>query len=235
MNQNKYRVGEIWHQSEEAELVKLINDGVFVSDIADRLGRNEGGVIARAEKLSKESSYLISDLNLARINREYCSNFGFSNTTTIEIITPSEEIPMNQKTWTMVSLLQEDIITIAVRFKSCSNNLYTYKTRDKSIDVDDYVIVDTSSGYQVVEVVEVHFEPQFDLDSGIRYKWIVGKIDTKEYEQLTENDQKAYDILVDAEKLVAKRKLVDLYKDSLGLERQDELQKLLTGKLDNID
>ncbi len=61
--------------------------------------------------------------------------------------------------------------TIGVQYKN-SRNIYTYVVPDSiEVDVGEQVVVDTSTGLTIVNIVEVHEEPQ-DTNEFIEYKYI---------------------------------------------------------------
>lgn len=81
----------------------------------------------------------------------------------------------------ILSLFDETVKTIGVKFNGLGRS-YTYKTR-LELEVGDQVVVETpSNGLQVVEVVRVDEEPDFEIDSSIDYKWTVCKVETATYE-----------------------------------------------------
>ncbi len=109
------------------------------------------------------------------------------------------EIDMN--TDYRVELFQEDIMqTVAVLFDRPADphNItrshgkpYTYKApSDMALKVGDQVIVEVSSEFKVVTVVEVHETPNIDYsNSSIHYKWLVGKVDMASYNKCLESDK----------------------------------------------
>lgn len=81
----------------------------------------------------------------------------------------------------ILSLFDETVKTVGVKFNGIGRS-YTYKTR-LELAVGDKVVVDTpSNGFQVVDVVRIDDEPDFEVDSLIDYKWIVCKVDVTEHE-----------------------------------------------------
>lgn len=67
---------------------------------------------------------------------------------------------------------------------------YTYKTR-LDFEEGDMAVVNTPHGLSIVEIVEIHDEPEIDPDSVIDFKWIVQKVDIDAIEQ-AEADDKAF-------------------------------------------
>lgn len=73
--------------------------------------------------------------------------------------------------------------TIAVKFLDSPNNrLYTYKAF-KPITRGDLVVVKVGVSHKVVRVKEVHEEPKLDPNASYEYKWIIGTINSEEYDK----------------------------------------------------
>jgi len=237
---DNYRVGRPWSSDEDKQLVYEVRNGNSLLKMCKQHSRNAGGIRARIIRLIQENELLFTDtlhlretshspIEFPSFNKEPGIAFELQDVIDYEINTERKS-NMNKDTWTMVSLLQTDVITVAVQFNG-SSRYYTYKTRDASIEELDYVVVFAQNEFKVAQIMEVHEEPQFDLDSGIKYQWIVQKVTTNEYENNNIADRQAYDLLVNAEKHVAKKKLVEMYTESLGLEDKEALQNLLAGKI----
>ena len=81
------------------------------------------------------------------------------------------------------------------------------KTLDPTIKVDDYVIVQTHTRHNmtVVKVVEVDVEPDFDNREQMR--WIIGKVDLADFEDLKKQEAEAIDRIKHAEKQKKRREL----------------------------
>lgn len=95
---------------------------------------------------------------------------------------------------TMAFLASEEVRAISCVFTEEPGRLkgvgtpkhYTYKTLDKSIKIDDLVVVECSGpsnyfGYCVVKVVEVDIDPP--LTGNTIYKWIIGLVDLEEHKK----------------------------------------------------
>ena len=96
----------------------------------------------------------------------------------------------------MISLLQTNYTTVKVRFLNgrggTSEKDYTYKVPlDAEIQVEDFVVVDTSTtGYTIAQVVKVDESPDINLDAPYPYSWIVQKIDLNPYHERREREQR---------------------------------------------
>lgn len=229
MNQLR-NAGLFWTNDQESELVRLAENHMSISGIALVLERSERAIILRARKMLDEMRMSPATFRWLESEYDVTDEFTEADAHCVTLtITNSHEDNHMQKTWTMVSLLQENIMTVKVRFDS-SSKLYTYKTRMTDLEVDDWVVVAPRGQMKVVQIVKIDDAPDFDIDSGLRYDWIVQKVNTDEYENLVADDERAYELLVESERHVARKKLVDAYSDNIGLSKKEELIKLLSGK-----
>lgn len=85
----------------------------------------------------------------------------------------------------LVHLIQQGYTTVSVCFDHSGGNrdTYTYKT-NLDLEPDDIVVVPARGYFKTAQVIEVHEEPQIDLDSDIDYKWVVQKVDVKGWQEL---------------------------------------------------
>lgn len=97
-----------------------------------------------------------------------------------------------------------------------------HKTFDPTIKVDDLVIVETGTRYNmtVVKVTEVDIEP--DLKTHKDMGWVVGRVDTEAHEQLKKTEAEAIDTIKKLERKKARRELREEWMGSNG----DELKAL---------
>ena len=109
--------------------------------------------------------------------------------------------------------------------------LYGYKTFDASIKKGDYVIVptDTRHGMTVCRVEEEDV-PVDDFEDRIDYKWILGTVDTVEFESIDAQEKLAIEKI----KTAAKRQKREELKESLlnNLTDEEKGSLLLTGPAD---
>lgn len=103
---------------------------------------------------------------------------------------PEETGIMNQKH--VFHLLQQDMITIGVVFPGSSQG-YTYIVHKDTVELGDFVVVDSpSNGYVVAKVARVDADLNIDVTSSLNYKYVVQVICDAEYlERL--DQQKAFD------------------------------------------
>lgn len=93
-----------------------------------------------------------------------------------------------------------------------------FKTFDKSIKVDDYVVVptDTRHNLTVCKVVEVDVD--VDFDSSVQVAWIIGRVDLADANQIKEQENAALDAIKSAQKLKKKKELrAALLDDNIGI------------------
>lgn len=95
----------------------------------------------------------------------------------------------------IASLLQTGYYTVGVMFLEDRNpeaqrKIYTYKVPNTvKLEVNDRVIVKVVDDLKLVKVMEIHPEPQIDLNSKVPYKWIVQKVDVEGHTKLMEAEQ----------------------------------------------
>jgi hypothetical protein len=90
-----------------------------------------------------------------------------------------------------------------------------FKTLDPTLKKDDFVVVRTSTrhGFTVCKVTEIDFRVNFDSPQD--YDWIVGRVDTAQFDEMVRQEKIVIDRIGDAEE---NRKRAELSK-SLGLDQ----------------
>lgn len=129
----------------------------------------------------------------------------------------------------LVFLASEEVFAVKCVFSDRSNGKYTpkeytYKITDKSIKVDDLVVVQCKGesnhyGFCVVRVVEVNSD--IDLtneDHG--YVWVVGKLDLSTMEAFIKAEK---ELISEVKKLELRTKKAQL-KQALGIDGLDKLR-----------
>ncbi len=91
-----------------------------------------------------------------------------------------------------------------------------FKTLDPNIKVDDYVTVPTDTRHKmtVCKVVEVDVEP--DLETSREVKWIVGVVDTVDFDQIKSQEGDAIARIKSAEKTRKRKELRDALLADVG-------------------
>ncbi len=97
-----------------------------------------------------------------------------------------------------------------------------YKTLDQAIKVGDYVVVPTDTRHKmtVCKIVEADVEP--DFDSAVELKWIVGTVNTVDFDKIKSQEGDAIAKIKSAEK---RRKREELAKDLMA-DAGNDLKKL---------
>ena len=126
--------------------------------------------------------------------------------------------------------LMQDVKTVAVKFKNTPNKTYTYKVKPEwNVQVGDELIVRSPrDGTTVVEVVELHNVADISLDSTIKYKWAIQKVDNAAYDLLVkEEEEKAIKLRELQRKAEIKKQVAEMIA-GLGDEAAEFLASLQT-------
>lgn len=144
----------------------------------------------------------------------------------IQLNTNQEETAM--KTENIASMMIEGLKTVGVQFRH-SGKSYTYKTMD-TYEVGDYAVVHAQGDYKIVEVVAVHKVPQIDVDSNIKYAWVVQKIDLDAHSQMLEREQEFSEHLLELQQKSVRDNAATMLADKLGVSKDEllEASKVLT-------
>ena len=127
---------------------------------------------------------------------------------------------------TAIFLINDDIRAIRCAYEVDAENnpakRETFKTFDKSIEVGDYLIVESGTRHNmtVVQVKEVDYE--IDFDSHVDVKWVVGKIELDDFEKMKAQEQQFLDAVKSAEKARKRREL----RDNLVKDHEEQISKL---------
>lgn len=143
----------------------------------------------------------------------------------------------------LVSLLQEGYKTIKVSFVDrplrsledlsttdllpwqqqaashgqASGQRYTYKCHF-DCEVGDMVILPPSSEGKLPSIgtiVAIDDEPDLNFESGIEYKWAIGKVETRAYADIMKREKELIKMLRDQEKKTQRKRLLESYQLSL--------------------
>lgn len=128
---------------------------------------------------------------------------------------------------TAVFLINDNARAIMVTYESHENAAKTmFKTFDKSIKADDYVVVPTDTRHKltVCKVAEVDVDVDFDCSAQVA--WIVGRVDVADVNEIKTQEDLAINAIKAAEKLKKKRELQESMNALLAVTGSDI--KLLT-------
>jgi len=119
----------------------------------------------------------------------------------------------------LLSMLQEGYTTIAVHFMTGSQGRYIYKTRDK-YNIGDLAVVKVGDEFKIVKVIEVHKEPEIDINLTRDYKWAVCKIDMDGYNEEMQREAIFKKQMFKIERDAQKRTLATKIKEHMDAESQ---------------
>ena len=121
--------------------------------------------------------------------------------------------------------------TVAVRFVSCddygrtNDKTYNYLTFDESLQVDDFVVVRTSSGFAVAQVAE------FKEYSPYAKSLIVDKVDMTRYNEETAKINRVQELRAKLEAELAEEQRLAVYREAA--KSNSRIQELLD-KLESL-
>lgn len=84
-------------------------------------------------------------------------------------------------------LSDENITGVAVRFHD-SLSEYTFKTKEK-LKIGDLVVVESPRDFRFALAKVVQLDTPLELNSGLKYKWVVQKVDLDSFEELLEKEK----------------------------------------------
>lgn len=120
---------------------------------------------------------------------------------------------------TAIFLVSDDVRCITVTYEDHDEApRYMFKSMDDSIKVDDYVVIPTNSRHKMTVAKVVEVDEEIDLDKDIDMKWIVGTIDTVDFENLKEQEEAAMKIIKGAERRRRRAELRAQMLDDIGEE-----------------
>jgi hypothetical protein len=136
----------------------------------------------------------------------------------------------------LASLMIEGLKTVGAIFSTSplAENLktYTYKTLH-TFNKGDLAVVNVNGVFKVVTITEIHDSPQIDIRANYKYQWIVSKVDTKDYEALTQAEEDFQKELRKVEHSSYKARAKELLAASLNVEvaEVENAVKLLNNRL----
>ena len=131
----------------------------------------------------------------------------------------------------IAALLQDNYVTVQVKFKQEDTKTYTYKAR-KSLDLQegDKVIVDSPhTGLTIVTVTDVHPFAKIDINATYSYTFIVQKIDTALYKYQVEKEQQFIMLVEQAQQAAARKQTEKMLEESFpsGTDAGDLIKQAL--------
>jgi hypothetical protein len=101
---------------------------------------------------------------------------------------------------TAIFLINKDVRAVLVNYEpNAPDKLCMFKTLDKTIKKDDYVVVPTKTRHNmtVSKVVEVDVDVDFDNPTAV--DWVVAKVDRSQYEVILSQEGDATKVIKSAE------------------------------------
>jgi hypothetical protein len=113
---------------------------------------------------------------------------------------------------------------------AASNPRTMFKTFDKSIQVDDLVLVPSNTRFKVTvnKVIAVDVSP--DFDSTVEIQWIIGKVDRAAYENTLSDEGRYIQLIRQAEETDQRNKLREKMLAHVDQAKLDQLR--ITGSVD---
>ncbi len=125
----------------------------------------------------------------------------------------------------LLSLLQKNYTTVQVIFQGDENKQYTFKMRKNDYpEINKYVVVpsDKPGKFAVAKVVAVDAEPQINLDSNIRYKWIVTPVYAGEHDKQVAREEEFIKLIEKVSKKKEETRLIKEFKEFLPQDEESQ-------------
>lgn len=115
---------------------------------------------------------------------------------------------------TAVFLINDQVRAISATYESEANaKREIFKTFDKTIKVDDMVIVPTDTRHKMTVCKVVEVDVDFDMDTTSTVRWIIGRVDMEGFKKTLEQEAVAIEAIKSAE---LRKKREDLRKNLLA-------------------
>ncbi len=109
---------------------------------------------------------------------------------------------------TAVFLINDNVRAIQCTYEEGeSAKREVFKTFDKSIEVDDFVIVESGTRHKMTVVKVVEVDVDIDLESSTKVLWVIDAIDTVNFDDTLIKEQKALDAIHSAQKRKRRKEL----------------------------
>lgn len=131
-----------------------------------------------------------------------------------------------------VAFIRNDVSSIHVVFPdptmaSGFSKEYHYLTTDSVIAPDDWVVVNVNGMLKCAKVTSTPHELQIEPNSSITYKFIVGKVDTTQYNLLLESNSKIEEMLKTSYRTTLREGFRQTLLAGLDAEKQASLSIIL--------
>lgn len=123
---------------------------------------------------------------------------------------------------TAVFLINDNARAIMVTYEPHEGASQTmFKTFDKSIKVDDYVVVPTDTRHKLTVCKVAQVDVDVDFDCHTQVNWIIGRVDLADTNEIKSQEEKAVEAIKAAEKLKKKRELQNSMNELLKVSGGD--------------
>lgn len=123
---------------------------------------------------------------------------------------------------TSVMLINENIRAVRGRYED-GGKAVVFKTIDQSIKVDDFVVVESGTRWNVttVKITEIDVSP--DFDSNEHMHWVISKIDMAAHQKVTDMESQAIELIKKGE---LRKRREDIKKNTLDAFVNGEIETL---------
>lgn len=121
----------------------------------------------------------------------------------------------------LLTIANDEINTLlAVYLMNGTQNKYTFKVTKELADtlqIDDYVLVESRDTYAMVQVVEIHEDCEIRVGSKSRFKWAFAKVNLAPLVSLTAEENNALKMTLNSQRDRVRAQARDMLSDQFGL------------------
>lgn len=141
---------------------------------------------------------------------------------------PQEERKSSMNLSTIVFLINDNVRAVKVAYQDKDPSPKIFKTLDKTIKVDDFVIIPSTTRFNMTTGKVIEVDVDIDFDSSCQINWLIGRVDMADVNEIKAQEDKALDAIKAAEKLSRKNEIKTKL-DNLLKEGGAELKMLTVG------
>ena len=132
---------------------------------------------------------------------------------------------------TAIFLISDEARAVVVTYEAHEGAERTlYKTLDPDIAVDDFVVVPTDTRHKMTVCKVVEVDVDVDFDSAAEIKWILGRVDTADIDEIRRQEEDAITKIKSAEKRSKREELRKKLLDDVGEESLKALPIYTSGE-----
>lgn len=119
-----------------------------------------------------------------------------------------------------IFLISDKVRAVAVTYEEGDKAPQTlFKTLNPDIKVDDFVVVETGTRHHMTVCKVVEVDVDLDVDDDVEIKWIIGTVQTADFDSLVQQERDAIAKIKSAEKRRKREELAkSLLADAEGLK-----------------